>query len=103
MKNWTPVIIGIILTAVIGLIGIFIPFLNILAPIIGGAVAAYLVGGDYKDGAVNGGISSAGGGAIIGFVVLGPFTAIIGGLALGFIFGLILGIIGGVIGVLIKR
>lgn len=43
MKNWTPVIIGIILTAVIGLIGIFIPFLSILAPIIGGAVAAYLV------------------------------------------------------------
>ncbi len=102
MTNWTPVLIGIVVTVIIGLIGIFIPFLAILAPIIGGFVAAYIVGGDYKDGAVSGGIAGAGGGAVLGFVLLGAFTAIIGGLALGFIFGLIMGIIGGVIGIVVK-
>jgi hypothetical protein len=34
--------------------------------------------------------------------LLGAFTAVIGGLALGSFAGLILGIIGGVIGILIK-
>jgi hypothetical protein len=102
MTNWTPVIIGIVLTIVIGLIGIFIPFLGILAPIIGGFVAAYMAGGDYKDGAVNGGIAGAFGGALLGFVLLGAFTVFIGGLALGFIIGLILGIIGGTLGIIVK-
>lgn len=102
MYNWTPVIIGIVITVILGLIGIFIPFLGVLAPIIGGFIAAYIMGGDYKDGAVNGGIAGAFGGSILGLVLLGAFTAIIGGLALGFIFGLILGIIGGTIGIIVK-
>jgi hypothetical protein len=102
MTDWTPVIIGIVVTIIIGLIGIFIPFLSILAPIIGGLVAAYMAGGDYKDGAVSGGVAGCVGGALLGTVLLGAFTAVIGGLALGFIIGLILGIIGGMIGILIK-
>jgi hypothetical protein len=101
LTNWTPVIIGIILTVIIGLLGIFIPFLEILAPIIGGFIAAYMTGGDYKDGAVIGGITGVFGGAIRG-VLLGAFTAVIGGVALGSTIGLILGIIGGIIGILIK-
>jgi hypothetical protein len=102
LTNWTPVIIGIILTVIIGLLGIFIPFLEILAPIIGGLIAAYMTGGDYKDGAVIGGITGVFGGAILGGVLLGAFTAVIGGVALGSTIGLILGIIGGIIGILIK-
>ncbi len=102
MTDWTPVIIGVVLTIIIGLIGIFIFPLGILAPMIGGLIAAYMAGGDYKDGAVNGGITGIFGGAILGVVLLGAFTAVIGGLALGSISGLILGIIGGVIGIVIR-
>lgn len=102
MTDWRPVIVGIVVTIVIGLIGIFIPFLWVLAPVIGGIVSAYMAGGDYKDGAVSGGIAGCAGGAVLGAILLGVFTAVIGGLVLGFIIGLILGIIGGVIGILIK-
>lgn len=118
MVNWTPVVVGIVVTIVLAFIGIFVPFLSIIAPIIGGIVAAYMGGGDYTDGAVNGGIAGgvgflivfgliftlfgAIGGFIFGSVGLGAVTGGIIGAVLGFIVGLILGIIGGVIGIAIK-
>ncbi len=103
MSDWNPVIIGILITVIIGFLGIFIPFLGIIAPIVGGLITAFMAGGDYKDGAVTGGMAGLFGGAILGGVLLGAFTAIIGGVALGSIIGLILGIIGGSVGIIIKK
>lgn len=77
-------------------------FFRGFSPNNGGLVAAYMTGGDYKDGAVSGGITGVFGGAILGGVLLGTFTAVIGGVALGSAIGMLFGIIGGIIGILIK-
>lgn len=118
MVNWRSVGVGTAVTLILAFIGLFVPFLSILAPIIGGFVAAYMAGGDYGDGAANGGVAGgigllifvglflalfgAIGGALIGDVGLGAAAGGIVGAVIGLIIGLILGIIGGVIGIVVK-
>lgn len=118
MVNWKPVALGFVVTLILAFIGLFVPYLIILAPIIGGFIAAYLAGGDYRDGTVNGGIAGALGllvvlaigfaffgalaGVLVGSITLGAVTAGIFGAIIGFIIGLILGIIGGLIGIAVK-
>jgi hypothetical protein len=74
------------------LIGSYLPkSLAFIVPIVGGLIAGYLVGVNYSDGIVNGGIPVGLAGLI--------YTS---GIA-GFVFYLIFGIIGGFIGFAIKE
>lgn len=62
MMDYKPVIIGIVVTLLVGLIRVFATFFGFfvqivfgtLAIIIGGLFASYYTEGDYKDGGVNG-------------------------------------------------
>lgn len=114
--NWMAVGIGFIVGLVLYIIGMFVGFIGTLAPIIGGLTAAYVAGGEYMDGAVNGGLAGGIAGfiatlvivlffgaaaAIMGYAGLGALFIIIGAI-FGLIIGAILGAIGGFIGILIK-
>jgi len=125
LVNWKAVGIGFIVTLVIALIGLFVPYLSFpLSPIIGGIVVGYIVGGTYKEGIINGGLAAG----ITGFIFTLVAVTLLGGtisaitasagvslssgtLALiavlgavfAFILYFILGLIGGVIGVAIKE
>jgi len=115
--NWTAVGVGFVVTLILGIIGLYVPFLGLLAPIIGGLVAAYMAGGKYIDGIVNGGLAGGIAGfitALIGFALIGAAVSVLTGYAgagaviaiigaiTGFIIGAILGLVGGVIGIAIK-
>jgi hypothetical protein len=125
MFNWKIIGIGFVVTLVLAIIGLFVPFLGLLAPIIGGIVAGYMIGGGkYVDGIVDGGLSAGIAGFIFTLVTVlllgslistvattagytgstGALTAaaaIIGAIV-AFIIFLILGLIGGVIGIAIS-
>ena len=131
MINWKAIGLGFIFTLVLAYLGNYIPYLDIpLAPLVGGVIAGYVVGGNYKNGIINGGLSAG----IIGFIytllvivittgsiittavnnavattsLSGQSGLVIAGIiifasivAFGIYF--ILGLIGGIIGVVIKE
>jgi hypothetical protein len=125
MINWKAIGLGFIVTLVVALIGLYVPFLSLpIAPLIGGIVAGYLVGGSYRNGIINGGLSAGIGGfiyALATVLLLGgtisasaatmginvtseTLTAIaVVGAILAFILYFILGLIGGIIGVFLKE
>lgn len=131
MINWKAIGFGLIVTLILAYLGNYVPYLDIpLAPVIGGIIAGYVVGGSYKNGIINGGLSAG----IIGFIytllvivittgntittavnnavatssLSGQSGLVIAGIiifasivAFGIYF--ILGLIGGIIGVVIKE
>ncbi len=127
MINWKAVGFGFIVTLVLAYLGNYIPYVDIpLAPIIGGIVAGYVVGGSYKNGIINGGFAAGIPGflytlAVIVFVtgstiaVAVSKTALSGesgivtiiiiiiGAILAFVIYFVLGLIGGIIGATIKE
>ena len=111
MINWKPVAIGFVVTlileiiGVIGFSGMFVPLIiSILAPVIGGLLAAYIAGGEYIDGARNGGLAGGFGSLVAAIIVLSgaDLAAIIFSAIFSFILSAILGIIGGTIGIVLK-
>ena len=56
--NWIAISVAFIVTIVIAFIsGIYLPKnIGLIGPVIGGLIAGYMVGGNYTDGIVNGGI-----------------------------------------------
>lgn len=65
MVNWKAISYGFIVTLVLAYLGNYIPYVDIpLAPIMGGIIAGYVVGGSYKNGIINGGLSAG----IVGFI-----------------------------------
>jgi uncharacterized protein involved in cysteine biosynthesis len=112
MINWKPVAIGFVVTLILEIIGVLIGFwgmfvpliISILAPVIGGLLAAYIAGGEYIDGARNGGLAGGFGSLVAAFIVLSgaDLAAIIFSAIFSFILSAILGIIGGTIGIVLK-
>jgi len=51
MVDWKAIITGFIVNLIL------LPFLNAIGPIIGGIIIGYMVGGSYRNGIVNGGLS----------------------------------------------
>ena len=127
MINWKAVGFGFIVTLVLAYLGNYIPYVDIpLAPIIGGIVAGYVVGGSYKNGIINGGLAAGIPGflytlAVIIFVtgstiaaavaktalsnesgIVSAFIIIVGAI-LVFVIYFILGLYGGIIGTTIKE
>jgi hypothetical protein len=131
MVNWKAIALGFIVTLVLMYIGNYIPYLHrTIAPIMGGIIAGYVVGGSYKNGIIYGGFSAG----IVGFLyslviiilsagialatsvsmVIVPSTLngesgfitagiIILGATMSFVIYFIMGLIGGLIGVAIKE
>ncbi len=119
--------VAFIVTIVIAVIsGIYLPKnVGLIGPVIGGLIAGYMVGGNYTDGIVNGGIPAGVAGLIYLTVVVLLYgsqiaavaskvgytgsveTLIIGGAIaaafVGFAMYFVLGLIGGIIGVAIKE
>lgn len=111
--NLKAVIVGFVVTLIL------LPFLDVVAPILGGIIAGYLVGGKYKNGIYNGGISASIASVLFALVMFtnltGPDIAkaasmhlsvelfSILSIILAVAGGLLLGLIGGIIGVAIKR
>ena len=119
--------VAFIVTIVIAVIsGIYLPKnVGLIGPVIGGLIAGYMVGGNYTDGLVNGGIPAGIAGLIYLSVVVLLYgsqiatiaskvgytgsveTLIIGGAIaaafVGFAMYFVLGLIGGIIGVAIKE
>ena len=111
MVNWTAVAIGFVATIVLETIGILFlsldtavsTFISIFAPVIGGFIAAYWVGGAYEEGVVNGGLAGGMGSLIAAIIFLpGTMMFIAENAVISFITSGILGIIGGLIGILAK-
>jgi Family of unknown function (DUF5518) len=118
MINWKSVAIGFVATLILEIIGALISFLSIfsflgmlgpviisiLAPVIGGLLAAYVAGGEYIDGAQNGGLAGGFGSLVAAIIVLSgaDLAAIIFSAIFSFILSAILGIIGGTIGIFLK-
>ena len=77
MVDYRPIVIGIVVTVLVGLISIFTTFLGFfvqiilgtLAIIIGGLVAAYTTDGNNIDGGVHGAIGGIVGGALLGLLL----------------------------------
>ncbi len=125
--NWIAISVAFIVTIVIAFIsGIYLPKnIGLIGPVIGGLIAGYMVGGNYTDGIVNGGIPAGIAGLIYLTTVVLLFgsqiatvaykagytgsveTLIIGGAIgaafVGFAMYFVLGLIGGIIGVAIKE
>jgi hypothetical protein len=131
MVNWKAICLGFIGTFILAYLGKYIPHLDMpIAPIVGGIIAGYMVGGSYRDGSVYGGLSAGIAGFIYTLLVIilsagvsvaatvsmnvfpmsiygesGIVTAgiIILGTILSFIIYFILGLLGGIIGIAIKE
>ena len=56
--NWMAISVAFIVTIIIAFIsGIYLPKnIGLIGPVIGGLITGYMVGGNYTDGIVNGGI-----------------------------------------------
>jgi Family of unknown function (DUF5518) len=116
MINWKPFTIGFVVTLILEIIGVLISFLgifsflapsviiSILAPVIGGFIAAYIAGGEYFDGVRNGGLAGGFGSLVAAIIVLSgaDLLTLIFSAILSFILSAILGIIGGTIGITLK-
>lgn len=119
--NGMAILIGLILTAVIAIFGIYVGLIAVIAPLIAGLVVGYFYMDNTADGAINAGIGAGLGGLI--YTILAYFAGLsavnlliyltgstavptgetfavtaIGALIIDFI----LGAIAGVIGVLLK-
>lgn len=108
-----PIILGFFFTLIL------LPFINAIAPLISGITVGYLVGGNYRNGIINGGLMGSLAALtyailvdllFLGAVVaraqstgLSVETVIVLSLVLAPIGGLLLGLIGGIIGVAIKK
>ena len=118
MVDYKPVMVGIVVTVLLGSIIIFTTFfgffvkiiLGTLAIIIGGFVAAYITDGGNVDGGVNGAQSGIVGGALLGLLLLMItfhdftfFTIVTGLIVGGIMFGFNFGTLGAVIGNIIKK
>lgn len=131
MVNWKSLVLGFIITLILAYLGKYIPHLDMpIAPIVGGIIAGYMVGGSYRDGGVYGGLSVGIAGffyTILVIILSGGislattvsmnifsmpvngeseiFTAIIIilGAFLAFSIYFILGLIGGIIGIAVKE
>ena len=115
--KWTPVIVGLLLAIILGLLfGMFISWGDILGYLIATIFVGYLVGGDYKNGAVHGALVGVDASIIIlilsllgwdgllaSDVIITGLGAIIIVIILALIIGGFFGVIGGLIGVLIKN
>lgn len=122
--NWKSVIVGFVVTFVIALLsGIYLPKMGLIAPVIGGFIAVYLVENSYRNGILHGGLpTSIAGLTSIPLVVflspnltniqmanfhtaLGSLTYFLymGGAISGFLLFLFIGIISGIIAVAIKK
>ncbi len=78
MTNWRAVIIGFLVTTVLGLLGFALPGIGQLAAgLVGGFVAGYLAGGGLGRGFWHGLLSGAVGGIVLG-LLLGIVVAIVG-------------------------
>lgn len=121
--NW-PVMgfVYVITLVIIIIIGTYLPkSIGFMGPIIGGIIAGYLVGGNYTDGILNGGIpvGLAGLTYINGLVIINVnkittslntliyngshIQLLISVIFAGFVFYFVYGIIGGLIGFAIKE
>ncbi len=121
--NWMAISAAFIITTVLSIIfGIYLPKnVDLIAPVIGGLIAGYIVGGSYTDGLVNGGIP-AGIGGIVSTVTIVLFSSsqiinlaysigytgsketlfiglIVGSAVAGFALFFVLGILGSIVGV----
>jgi hypothetical protein len=130
MVNWKAIGLGFIITLVLAYLGRYIPHLDMpIAPIIGGIISGYIVGGSYRDGGIYGGLSVGIAGFLYTIMVIlltgislattvsmnifpmamngesGIVTAaiIILGALLAFSIYFIMGLIGGIIGIAIKE
>lgn len=125
--NWTAIIASFLISLILSVIfGIYLPKnVELIAPVIGGLIAGYMVGTSYTDGLVNGGIPAGIAGIIstVTIVLLNGnvinsavqtlgYTGstqsllvglIVGSAFVGFALFFVLGIIGSVIGVAIKN
>ena len=124
--KWAAIVVAFVVAFLMGIFGeLYLPKnVSLIGPIIGGLIAGYLVGGNYTDGLVNGGIPAGIAGLISLPVVLslswseittavsnlgyqlpqGSFIMIIIGSAFaGFAIYFVLGIIGAIIGVAVKK
>ncbi len=111
MVNWSAVIVGFIVTIFLEIIALLFKsvdiavaiFLTIFAPIIGGLIAAYWVGGTFKDGAVNGGLAGGLGSLLVAIITTnGSLIIIAENAVISFLISAIAGIIGGLIGVIVR-
>ena len=124
--NWMAIGAAFIITTVLSIIfGVYLPKnVDLIAPIIGGLIAGYIVGGSYTDGLVNGGIPAGIGGIVstVTIVLLSSsqitslvysigYTGsketlyiglILGSAVVGFALFFVLGILGSIIGVKLK-
>lgn len=112
MVNWTSVAIGFVVTFVLETIStLFLSldvavsiFIGVFAPVIGGLIAAYWSGGNFKEGALNGGLAGGTGTLIAAIIFLpGNLIYIAENAVISFIINGILGAIGGLIGIISKR
>ena len=108
-----PIILGFFFTLIL------LPFINAIAPLISGITVGYLVGGNYRNGIINGGLigslAALTYAILVDLLFLGAVvaraqstglsveTVIVLSLVLAPIGGLLLGLIGGIIGVAIKK
>jgi hypothetical protein len=115
MVNWKAIGLGFIITLVLAYLGRYIPHLDMpIAPIIGGIISGYIVGGSYRDGGIYGGLSVGIAGFLYTIMVIFPMAMngesgivtaaiIILGALLAFSIYFIMGLIGGIIGIAIKE
>ena len=110
------ILIGLVLTAVLAIFGIYVGLIAIIAPIIAGIIVGYVYTNTTGDGAINGGIGAGIGGLIYTILAYYAFAAVITAFTIfvptganfaitvigALIIDFILGAIGGVIGVLLK-
>ncbi len=125
--NWMAIGVAFLVTIIIAIFsGLYLPKnIGLIGPVIGGLIAGYIVGGNYTDGIVNGGIPAGIAGLIYlaaivllfgnqivaiaskvgytgsveGLIIVGAIAAAFVGFAMYFV----LGLIGGIIGVAIKE
>lgn len=114
--NLMAILIGIVLTAVLAIFGIYVGLVAVIAPIIAGIIIGYIYTDNTGDGAINGGIGAGIGGLIYTILAYFAFASVITALTMfvptgetfavtaigALIIDFILGTIGGVIGVLLK-
>lgn len=123
MVNWKSICAGFAVTLVLMFMGLVFQALYLanLAPVIGGIIAGYIVGGSYRNGILNGWISTGPAGLIyavtavvlLGNLVSAKFTAAnpcisfetiaVITLVLGFVLSTVLGSIGGIIGITVQN
>ena len=118
--NWMAIALGIVITAVFALLGIYVGLIAIIAPLIAGLIIGYIYTDNTGDAAINAGIGAGIGGLI--YTILAFYATLTVITALAYVYGtyvptganlavtaigaliidFIIGAIGGVIGVLLK-